>query len=94
MIAKQMWDPKDLGSLKATPIQNARVNKKDVEDFQKILDNLNINGKASESMASPNWLMVTGKFSFPDFMRVLQVINYARVSLDRSFEGFTIESML
>ena len=93
-IAKHVWDPKDLSTLKAAPIKNARVNKKDIDDFQKVLDNLGINGKATESMASPNWFMVTGKFSFSEFMKAIQVMNYARVSLEKPFEGYAIESML
>ena len=93
-IAKQMWDLKDLSSLKATPIQNVRVNKKDVGDFQKILDNLSIKGKVTESMENPKWLMIAGKFSFSDLMHVLEVIKYARISLEKPFEGFTVESML
>lgn len=93
-VAKHMWNPNDLSSLKAAPIQNARVNKKDVEDFQKVLDNLGIKGKVVESMASPNWFMVTGKFSFSEFMKAIQVMNYARVSLEKPFEGYAIESML
>ena len=94
IVAKIMWDPKDMTSLKAVPIQNAPVTKKDVQDFQKVLDNLQINGKASESMASPNWLMVAGSFSFTDFLRVIELMNYSRVSMEKPFDGYTIESML
>ena len=93
-VAKHMWDPKGLSSLKVAPIQNVRVNKRDIEDFQKVLDNLGINGKAMESMASPNWFMVTGKFSFSEFMMAIQVMNYAQVSIEKPFEGYAIESML
>jgi hypothetical protein len=94
IVAKLIWDPKDLTSLKGAPIQNAPVTKKDIEDFQKVMDNLKIAGKASESRASQNWLMVSGNFSFADFLRVIEVMNYSRVSMEKTFEGYTIESML
>ncbi len=94
IVAKIIWDPKDLTTLKAVPVQNAPVNKKDIEDFQQTMDNLQVAGKASDSRASPNWLMVSGKFSFTDFLRVIEVMNYSRVSMEKPFEGYTIESML
>jgi hypothetical protein len=94
IVAKLIWDPKDLGSLKAAPVMNAPVNKKDIEDFQKVMDNLKIAGKAMESRASPNWLMVSGSFSFTDFLRVVELMNYSRVSMNKPFEGYTIETML
>jgi hypothetical protein len=94
IVAKLIWDSKDLTSLKAVPIQNAPVTKKDIEDFQKVMDNLKVAGKVSESRASPNWLMVSGDFSFVDFLRVVEVMNYSRVSMEKTFEGYTIESML
>jgi hypothetical protein len=94
IVAKLIWDPKDFASLKAAPIQNAPVNKKDIQDFQKVMDNLHVVGKASESAASPNWLMVTGKLSFAEFVRVMEVMNYSRVSLEKPFEGYTIETLL
>lgn len=94
IVAKLMWDPKSFASLNAVPIQNVPVNKKDIEDFQKVLDNLQVQGKAMDSRASPNWLMVSGKFSFTDFMRVMEIMNYSRVLLEKPFDGYTIESML
>jgi hypothetical protein len=45
IVAKIIWDPKDLTTLKATPVQNASVNKKDIEDFQTTMDNLQIEVK-------------------------------------------------
>ena len=42
IVAKIIWDPKDLTTLKAAPVQNAPVNKKDIEDFQATMDNLQI----------------------------------------------------
>jgi hypothetical protein len=94
IIAKQIWDPKEFTALKASPIQNVRVNKKDIEDFQKIMDNAGVKGKAAQSMANPNWFMVSGNFSFADFTRALQIMNYSKVSLEAPFEGYAIESML
>ena len=94
ILAKEIWNPKDFPALKAIPIQNAPVTKKDVEDLQKILDNLQVGGKAQQSIASPNWIAVSGKFSFRDFLRALSVLNYSRVSMEKPFEGFTIESLL
>ena len=58
------------------------------------MDNLQITGKASDSRASPNWLMVTGNFSFTDFLRVIELMNYSRVSMEKTFEGYTIETLL
>ncbi|MGI0091103.1 MAG: hypothetical protein ACREBS_05295, partial [Nitrososphaerales archaeon] len=87
VLAKEIWDPKDFPTLRAAPIQNASVTKKDIEDLQKILHNLQVGGKAQQSLASPNWIAVNGKFSFRDFLRVLAVSNYSRVSMEKPFEG-------
>jgi hypothetical protein len=58
------------------------------------VDNLQIAGKASDSRANPNWLMVSGKFSFTDFLSVIEMLNYSSVPMEKLFQSNITESML